>query len=893
MKKIYILTLVTLVMAASCSKDQITALQQDDSISFRMVLDKQTRATSYTSSSLTSFNVTAWLDGGTVPYIDQEDFDRASDGSFASASNYHWPSAGSLYFYAYAPKASNSNGITYVDEITYDVEPVADTDSQVDFLFAKNSGDKTNNASSGVELNFRHAMSKIYIMVKNSNPNVRFNVTGWKIVGVDGSATFTFDDAISNTSSAALNSANTFGCDLWTDNDDDYTAKYIKSFAAKSVTEVNSTWGALDGSAILIPQAAPGATCYLGSQPTGNPMDGAYIAIQYDALNAYSGRSISNGTIWGCWPISFDWNPGFRYNYTVDLAQFGYEETGVDDLVAIDDDYSYIKFANVTVDKWQPEIDESELASGFSDPCLRFHTEGGLQTLYIEKTQGNASSTKLEYSIDEGKTWTELLFKDGDANGVLFGDLGNIKRDVLVRGNEGFQNCAESYREDFKTFCFSDPNQLVDCTGNVCALSDYVNPESYVLIEDGHYAKLFENCVCLRTAPELPAMALSHRCYYAMFRGCTNLLAAPELPATTFGYNGECYAYMFENCTRLVSGPSSLPATELSDMCYQSMFSGCTSLTRAPLFPTSQISCDDSSCQYMFKDCASLVSAPALPAMTAAYQCFSGMFSGCTSLTQAPDLYAIDLTDCDWCYKYMFEGCTSLTTAPTIYATTLCFECCFHMFSGCTSLTTVPAFRATTLATGCYQMMFNGCTALTTAPALPVTTLARSCYRRMFNGCTSLTAAPELPANVMDADCYSGMFQGCSSLTNAPALPAQTLALDCYCDMFKDCTSLATAPELPATTLANYCYCSMFEGCTSLTTSPVLNAASVPFSAYSKMFYGCSSLNLVYAYFTSVKDDSLDSWLDGTASSGVLYKYYLSDLPRSKYNLPSGWNLWS
>ena len=116
--------------------------------------------------------------------------------------------------------------------------------------------------------------------------------------------------------------------------------------------------------------------------------------------------------------------------------------------------------------------------------------------------------------------------------------------------------------------------------------------------------------------------------------------------------------------------------------------------------------------------------------------CYSQMFSGCTSLTQAPALPATTLAN--WCYFSMFSNCTSLTQAPTLPATTLTDSCYNNMFYGCTSLTQAPALPATTLTEGCYGGMFSGCTALTQAPALPATTLENACYRSMFQGCTSL-----------------------------------------------------------------------------------------------------------------------------------------------------------
>ena len=142
------------------------------------------------------------------------------------------------------------------------------------------------------------------------------------------------------------------------------------------------------------------------------------------------------------------------------------------------------------------------------------------------------------------------------------------------------------------------------------------------------------------------------------------------------------------------------------------------------------------------------------------------------------------------CYAYMFSGCTPLTQAPELPATTLEMECYYYMFSGCTSLTQAPALPATTLHASCYGAMFSGCTSLIQAPALPATTLKKNCYTLMFYGCTSLIQAPALPATTLEMECYTSMFSGCTSLTQVPALPATTLKQNCYRWMFQNCTSL-------------------------------------------------------------------------------------------------------
>ena len=88
----------------------------------------------------------------------------------------------------------------------------------------------------------------------------------------------------------------------------------------------------------------------------------------------------------------------------------------------------------------------------------------------------------------------------------------------------------------------------------------------------------------------------------------------------------------------------------------------------------------------------------------------------------------------------MFSGDTGLISAENLElpATTLTQGCYNRMFSGCTSLTTAPELPATTLAPGCYFDMFAGCTSLEKAPELPATTLVERCYTQMFNRCSKL-----------------------------------------------------------------------------------------------------------------------------------------------------------
>lgn len=233
--------------------------------------------------------------------------------------------------------------------------------------------------------------------------------------------------------------------------------------------------------------------------------------------------------------------------------------------------------------------------------------------------------------------------------------------------------------------------------------------------------------------------------------------------------------------------------------------------------------------------------------------------------------YTRNLTSTNtYAFISLFRDDTNLVSAENlILNTTLATYCYYSMFSGCASLTTAPELPATKLALYCYQAMFNGCTSLTTAPALPATTLTNYCYAFMFRGCTSLTTAPNLPATTLANYCYGNMFYNCTSLTTAPSLPATTLAQYCYDSMFHGCTSLTTAPNLPATTLAQYCYEGMFYGCTLLNYIKCL-ATNISAS-------GCLSswVSSVAATGTFVKAVNMTSWPTGT--SGIPSNWTVQD----------------
>ena len=138
--------------------------------------------------------------------------------------------------------------------------------------------------------------------------------------------------------------------------------------------------------------------------------------------------------------------------------------------------------------------------------------------------------------------------------------------------------------------------------------------------------------------------------------------------------------------------------------------------------------------------------------------------TGNTIITGNNESYRWVLTGSDISCTGNIENLLDYATVTAGNHPTMANYCYSYMFSGCTALTQAPDLPATTLANYCYRSMFEKCTALTQAPDLPATTLAANCYRSMFSGCTSLTHAPALPATTLADFCYSFMFRGCTSL---------------------------------------------------------------------------------------------------------------------------------
>jgi len=430
----------------------------------------------------------------------------------------------------------------------------------------------------------------------------------------------------------------------------------------------------------------------------------------------------------------------------------------------------------------------------FSADCGAPSTPGDYLTyIALEDTYICSSERGLFYSLDGGNTWydvndyPQLINTYSGEKSYYLSTLIPSGSRVLLKANHNHDNSAGCPRININS------TGRFSVSGNPLSVIYSDNFPNKVDKEIYQYAfqTMFADNLHLVSAENLIIpRKLSYGCCFGMFQNCVSLVAAPELPSKTL--TPWCYCVMFRGCRSLTTAPE-LPAMVMTDFCYDGMFAFCTSL----------------------------VAAPELLARTLAQYCYCDMFYGCTSLTTAPELPVTTLAFS--CYQGMFSDCTSLTVAPELPATTLAERCYYVMFKGCTSLIDPPELLATTLANNCYQQMFEGCSFTNLCDyELNAMTLANGCYQGMFQYCTSLTVAPRnLPAVHLADGCYESMFKYCTSLIRAPRkIDVYSLGPESCNNMFYNCCSLVEPCNLYVTHqggISNFSYMNnMYANCSQL-----------------------------------------------------------------------------
>ena len=323
-KSMFCVALASLVLATSCSQDDLqTAKFSQNPINPSVGLGGQpistfaaakgkavkSRAVETTITNLGSFTMNAFQDGETN-YMKDVKY-TSTDGSVwnTDAGTFYWPVEGNLHFYAYAPEQPGQAGTFKLDkdaQTLTDFVPNTAAADQKDFVYAKSTGNNKANGTTGIDIDFQHALSEVTIAAKNENTAYTVDVTGVKIGNVIKKGTFTFP----STSDAAAS---------WTLSSDvsdvtDYTTTWTTPVTLGSDV---STLDATNVPFMILPQQLSKAA---------KASDKAYIAVKVKIT--LQGGYIQKDD-WVYVGIDTNWEMGKRYAYTLDFTSgAGQDEDG-------------------------------------------------------------------------------------------------------------------------------------------------------------------------------------------------------------------------------------------------------------------------------------------------------------------------------------------------------------------------------------------------------------------------------------------------------------------------------------------------------------------------------------------------------------------------------------
>ena len=362
MKKILLLTAGMLLIAASCTKNEVVEVNQDgNEIQYSVVANKATKAADiYCNINKPSeFTVYAESSDGKT-YINGDKITSSDNGAtwVNESGTRFWPNDLSLDFYAVVNGTINWNvaaeSTAPATIVNYEVPTVVG--NQKDLLYAVKKGQKkgaTAEATEAVSLNFRHALSQIVFQAKNTNENLYVEISGVRIVNVANKNTFTFptvdtdnellvddnhDGSFEGTNYADANwgTWNTLAPETGAAGETIYPVEFSKVVVPgnnTNATVVNLTNNVTGeefntNALLLLPQTSNAWYPEMVPAPgfDGNAGNGSYFLVDCAIYNIAGDEfdSANDTPLWGtieehqeaAIPVAINWEQGKKYIYT-------------------------------------------------------------------------------------------------------------------------------------------------------------------------------------------------------------------------------------------------------------------------------------------------------------------------------------------------------------------------------------------------------------------------------------------------------------------------------------------------------------------------------------------------------------------------------------------------
>lgn len=535
----FCVALASLVLATSCSQDDLqTAKFSQNTINPNVELGGQpistfaaakgkavkSRAVETTITNLGSFTMNAFQDGETN-YMNNVEYTTSDNGSSwtTAAGKFFWPVEGDLHLYGYAPAAPGTSGTFKIDkdaQTLTDFVPFETAAAQQDFVYAKSTGNNATNGTTGVELNFQHALTEISVAAKNSNTAYTVKVTGVKLGNVKTKGTFTFP-SIANSAAS------------WTLSD---VAEDVGSYETtwSTATELSSSVSTLDEANVafmLLPQQL---------EKSEKASEKAYLALKVN-ITMQGGKVIRDG--WAYIGLNTNWEMGKHYAYTLDFSDgAGQDENGKQIISGKE------MVLKVKVTPWDAKaVDLPE----------KFIT--GTTTAAFTYTVGGENGTSYTVTPDASGNWSVPVSK---FNGVT--NMGYA-----------FSNCGSLTSLDVSGFNTSNVTNMnsmfISCSSLTSLDVSHFNTSN---VTDMY--QLFSNCRSLKTLDLSGWNTENVTTLEYMFAFCISLTSLDLSHFDTSSVTG--MGGMFWNCSKLKTlDLSHFDTSNVTNINY--MFSGCSSLT--------------------------------------------------------------------------------------------------------------------------------------------------------------------------------------------------------------------------------------------------------------------------------------------------------------------------
>lgn len=342
------------VLGASCTQDETLEVNTQPGITFRAFTENMTRATSIEAvgaDGLNSFDVWGFGNSGRERYDFTNTFNLQKDGKTWAAADgaiYHWPGDDTqMKFFAYNgddfPDSGDNGDIAATFQRTgagktqftanLTVKPARDAEKQRDLVVAYAEGTNKDNATTGVTLNFRHALSKIVIKAMNgATDEYKVEVIGAYLGRYNSQGRFDMPQASTSTQNTPLAVSQWKQVSTPTTSTTHYKVKNTAAVTLNGTAQTITGTDKVENSFMIIPQNTTAWDSQKAASGTVN--SGTYISVMCRIYQKKAGVQTPTQ--------DSDWNLIFpRTNYGSVGDKYGLAAVGVGGQIEPGKSYTY------------------------------------------------------------------------------------------------------------------------------------------------------------------------------------------------------------------------------------------------------------------------------------------------------------------------------------------------------------------------------------------------------------------------------------------------------------------------------------------------------------------------------------------------------------------------